>query len=119
MIQLQTEKTKENEKNVVQTSYRDDDVLTWVYGMDNGQNVFVGKGPDNPSISDINYRIERANGPKAVFAHVIARFLNHRWLAICLRFLSSTTAFSINRTWWINRTYICTLITAAIWLLFC
>ena len=72
MIQLQTEKTKENEKNVVQTSYRDDDVLTWVYGMDNGQNVFVGKGPDNPSISDINYRIERANGPKAVFAHVIA-----------------------------------------------
>ena len=46
-------------------------------------------------------------------------FLNHRWLAICLRFLSSTTAFSINRTWWINRTYICTLITAAIWLLFC
>ena len=72
MIQLQTETTKENEKNVVQTIYRDDDVLTWVYGMDNGQNVFVGKGPDNPSISDINYRIERANGPKAVFAHVIA-----------------------------------------------
>ena len=34
--------------------------------------LFVGKGPDNPSISDINYRIERANGPKAVFAHVIA-----------------------------------------------
>ena len=40
--------------------------------MDNGQSVFIGKGPDNPSISDINYRIERANGPKAVFTHVIA-----------------------------------------------
>ena len=72
MIQLQTETTKENEKNVVQTIYRDDDVLTWVYGMDNGQNVFVGKvriiHPFQISIIELNAQ----NGPKAVFAHVIA-----------------------------------------------
>lgn len=52
--------------------YQDEDVVTWVYSMETDQEVFVGMGPDNPSISDINYRIERAEGPKAVFAHVIA-----------------------------------------------
>ena len=61
MIKLQTENTK---KKCCTDDYRDDDVLTWVYGMDNGQSVFVGKGPDNPSISDINYRIEHCKWTK-------------------------------------------------------
>ena len=52
--------------------YQDEEVVTWVFSMETNQQVFVGMGPDNPSISDINYRIERADGPKAVFAHVIA-----------------------------------------------
>ncbi len=81
MIKLATRTKKEGEGKTaqfqeaaesIQTIYQDGDVVTWVYGMENGQTIFVGKGPDNPSISDINYRIERADGPTAVFAHVIA-----------------------------------------------
>lgn len=60
MIKLQTENTK---KNAVQTIYRDDDVLTWVYGMDNGQSVFVGKGriirPFQISIIELNVQMDQ------------------------------------------------------------
>ena len=63
MIQLQTETTKENEKNVVQTIYRDDDVLTWVYGMDNGQNVLLERvriiHPFQISIIELNAQMDQ------------------------------------------------------------
>ena len=53
------------------TAYEDEGITTHIYGFSGGQTVFTGKGPDNPSISDINYRIERCFGGTAVFAHVI------------------------------------------------
>lgn len=53
------------------TVYTDGEATTHIFGMRNGQTVFCGKGPDNPSVSDINYRIERSFGDKIVFAHVI------------------------------------------------
>ncbi len=40
-------------------------------------------------------------------------FLNHRWLAICLRFLPSIAAISINRNWRSSGTSIFTLIKTA------
>ena len=81
---------------VWQISFRDGDVCTDVFGCGAGQELISGAGPDNPSVSDINYLVEqvRENGaeaadfcggepePKngsprenstiAVFAHVIA-----------------------------------------------
>lgn len=53
------------------TAYQDGEVTTHVFGYGFGQTVFSAKGPDNPSISDINYRIERSFGGEAMFAHVI------------------------------------------------
>lgn len=53
------------------TAYKDGDVTTHIFGFGFGQTVFNGRGPDNPSVSDINYRIERSFGGEAVFAHVI------------------------------------------------
>lgn len=53
-------------------SYQDGDVVTHVFGDSRGQTLFYGKGPDNPSVSDINYQIERCYGGQAVFAHVVA-----------------------------------------------
>ena len=53
------------------TAYQDGEVTTHIYGYGFGQTVFAGKGPDNPSVSDINYRIERSFGAEAMFAHVI------------------------------------------------
>lgn len=53
------------------TAYHDDGITTHVYGAGIGQDLFVGRGPDNPSVSDINYRIERCFGGAAEFVHVI------------------------------------------------
>lgn len=53
------------------TVYKDEGIVTQVYGAGMGQTLFCGLGPDNPSVSDINYRIERACGEQAVFVHVI------------------------------------------------
>ena len=53
------------------TAYQDGEVTTHVFGYGFGQTVFSAKGPDNPSVSDINYRIERSFGGEAIFAHVI------------------------------------------------
>lgn len=55
----------------VLTAYQDGDVITRGYGMGNGQKLFSGKGPDNPSTEEINYRIERTYRETALFAHVI------------------------------------------------
>lgn len=52
--------------------YQDGDVKTWVFGAPCRQTLFYGKGPDNPSVSDVNYQIERRFGGQAVFAHVVA-----------------------------------------------
>lgn len=57
---------------VVAMTYMDGDVTTRVLGAAWGQTVFYGRGPDNPSVSDINYQIERCFGGEAVFAHVVA-----------------------------------------------
>ena len=55
----------------VVTAYQDGEVTTHIFGHGFGQTVLSGKGPDNPSVSDINYRIERSFGGEAMFAHVI------------------------------------------------
>lgn len=62
---------KDSQKSVL-TVYKDGEVTTHVFGMGCGQTVFCGKGPDNPSSGEINYRIERNYGGDAVFAHVIS-----------------------------------------------
>jgi len=54
------------------TAYADGEVVTHVFSASNGQDLFYGKGPDNPSVSDINYQVERCFGSTAVFAHVIS-----------------------------------------------
>lgn len=51
--------------------YEDGDIHTRVFTWNNGKELYDGIGPDNPSISDINYQIERGYGPDLVFAHVI------------------------------------------------
>lgn len=53
-------------------AYADGNVVTHVFSASGGQDLFYGKGPDNPSISDINYQMERCFGDTALFAHVIS-----------------------------------------------
>ncbi|MGC6177931.1 heparinase II/III domain-containing protein [Lacrimispora sp. 38-1] len=57
--------------NLIVTAYQDGEVTTHIFGYGFGQTVFSAKGPDNPSVSDINFRIERSFGGEAMFAHVI------------------------------------------------
>ena len=52
-------------------TYDDGGIRTDVFTWNHGQEVYYGLGPDNPSISDINYQIERSYSPETVFAHVI------------------------------------------------
>lgn len=52
--------------------YEDEGVTTHVFGLCQGQTLFGGQGPDNPSVREIPYQIERKLGGTAVFAHVIA-----------------------------------------------
>ncbi|MEY8353204.1 heparinase II/III family protein [Lachnospiraceae bacterium 54-53] len=52
-------------------AYEDEGIRTDVFSWNPGKDIYYGKGPDNPSVSDINYQIERAYGREAVFAHVI------------------------------------------------
>lgn len=52
-------------------SYDDGGVRTDVFTWNRGQELYFGKGPDNPSVSQVNYQIERTYGEEAVFAHVI------------------------------------------------
>lgn len=59
------------EREAVVTAYKDGEVITHVFGMSRGQTIFCGEGPDNPSVSDVNYRIEREFGGEALFAHLI------------------------------------------------
>ncbi|WP_024293816.1 heparinase II/III domain-containing protein [Lacrimispora indolis] len=51
--------------------YDDEGIHTRVFSWGQGKELYAGMGPDNPSVSDINYQIERAYGPEVVFAHVI------------------------------------------------
>ncbi|WP_312429645.1 heparinase II/III domain-containing protein [Lacrimispora sp.] len=51
--------------------YEDGGIHTRVFTWNKGMELYDGMGPDNPSISDINYQIERGYGPDLVFAHVI------------------------------------------------
>ncbi|WP_313579401.1 heparinase II/III domain-containing protein [Lacrimispora sp.] len=51
--------------------YEDGGIYTRVFTWNQGMELYDGMGPDNPSISDINYQIERGYGPDLVFAHVI------------------------------------------------
>lgn len=55
-------------------SYGDDGIHTDIFSWNQGQEIFFGKGPDNPSVSDVNYLIERSYGEQAVFAHVITAY---------------------------------------------
>lgn len=51
--------------------YRDGGIHTRIFSWGQGKELYAGMGPDNPSVSDINYQIERAFGPEVVFAHVV------------------------------------------------
>ncbi|MCA5010692.1 hypothetical protein HP393_19745, partial [Clostridioides difficile] len=60
----------ENQTSVIH-DYVDGGIHTRVFTWNQGMELYDGMGPDNPSISDINYQIERGYGPDLVFAHVI------------------------------------------------
>ncbi|RKD33955.1 heparinase II/III domain-containing protein [Lacrimispora algidixylanolytica] len=62
--------SNDGERNSV-FSYIDGEIRTDVFAWNQGKELYYGKGPDNPSVSNINYQIERAYGQEAVFAHVI------------------------------------------------
>lgn len=53
------------------TAYQDGGVTTHVFGLRQGQTLFGGNGPDNPSAARIPVQIERMAGGKGGFAHVI------------------------------------------------
>ncbi len=60
----------ENQTSVIH-DYEDGGIHTRVFTWNQGMELYDGMGPDNPSISDINYQIERGYGTDLVFAHVI------------------------------------------------
>jgi hypothetical protein len=45
-----------------------------LYSMNFGGQTYYGKGPDNPSVSDLDYVIERKLGGKAVYFHVVESY---------------------------------------------
>ncbi|MDR1769448.1 MAG: heparinase II/III family protein [Hungatella sp.] len=61
----------ENQTSAIH-DYEDGAIHTRVYTWSQGKELYAGLGPDNPSVSHINYQIERAYGQEIVFAHVIA-----------------------------------------------
>ncbi len=61
-------------ETVEKISYQDEDVYTDVYSMANGEEILMGIGPNNPSISEIPYLVERRFGGKTVYAHVIESY---------------------------------------------
>ncbi|SET91754.1 heparinase II/III domain-containing protein [Lacrimispora sphenoides] len=63
-------KLSEDQTSVIH-DYEDGGIHTRVFTWNQGLELYDGMGPDNPSISDINYQIERGYGPDLVFAHVI------------------------------------------------
>lgn len=50
------------------------DVRLEIYTCARGAEVFYGLGPDNPSVSDLSYLIERRHADSARFLHVICAF---------------------------------------------
>lgn len=54
-------------KNVYQT----ENCRTSIYGMGNGQTVITAKGPDNPSVQELNYLIERRTEDSVLAVHVV------------------------------------------------
>lgn len=69
---LHSMKKAVTDEAVRRMTYDDGGVRTDVFGWNQGYESFYGKGPDNPSVSDINYQIERNYGSESVFAHVIS-----------------------------------------------
>ncbi len=51
--------------------YRDENVYTAVYGMNNGQDTICAAGPDNPSNTELCYLMERRFSSSILCAHVI------------------------------------------------
>jgi hypothetical protein len=39
--------------------------------MGNGQTVITAKGPDNPSVQELNYLLERRTGERVLAVHII------------------------------------------------
>jgi hypothetical protein len=48
-----------------------------LYSMNFDGQTYYGKGPDNPSVSDLEYVIERKKGGKAMFFHVLESYQGH------------------------------------------
>lgn len=49
-------------------------VTTSIYSMNDDVQMYIGKGPHNPSYRQINYLIERTYGEETVFAHIIESY---------------------------------------------
>ncbi len=73
-VSCDSKSDRDGKKHSYMLQYQDEDVQTRIYGMLWGQDIFLGKGPDNPPTGDINYVIERSYGDKVVFAHVIESY---------------------------------------------
>lgn len=51
--------------------YKNGVCSTSIYGMGNEQTVITAKGPDNPSMKELDYLIERRTGTRMMAVHVI------------------------------------------------
>ncbi|RRD96187.1 alginate lyase [Clostridiales bacterium COT073_COT-073] len=60
--------------NYYQRIYQDGDIKTQVFGMVNGQTLFDAYGPDNPSINQVAYLIERHSATQILSAHVFESY---------------------------------------------
>ena len=58
-------------ESVYKKIYKNGNCCTSVYGMGNGQTVITAKGPDNPSMKELEYLIERRTGTSMAAVHVI------------------------------------------------
>lgn len=65
-------KSTDSQNKTEKIEYLDEGIHTAVYSMRGEQQILLGMGPNNPSISEICYLIERRYGKNAVYAHVIA-----------------------------------------------
>lgn len=65
------EAQKMSQNSVYKKVYRNGECFTSVYGMGNEQTVITAKGPDNPSMKEVEYLIERRRETAVMAVHVI------------------------------------------------
>lgn len=63
-----------NNKGMVKSTFVNENVKTNLFSYISSGQIFFANGPDNPSIQELSYIIQRVNGRKAMFVNVLQSY---------------------------------------------